>query len=64
MEKIGVAHTIARAIQINNIRSSTVDGRESEEHETYVVDSTIVDCKSCCCNGKIAKKSNESEVEY
>ena len=24
-----------------------------------------VDCKSCCCrNGKIAKKSNESEVEY
>ena len=44
--------------------SSTVDGRNSEEHETYVVDSTTVDCRSCCCNGKIAKKPNESEVEY
>ena len=42
--------------------SSTVDG--SEEHENYVVDSTTVDCKSCCCNGKITKKSNESEVDY
>ena len=42
------------------------DGRNSEEHETYVVDSTAVGCKSCCCsNGKVAKKSNkESEVEY
>ena len=41
------------------------DGRNSE-HETYVVDSTAVGCKSCCCsNGKVAKKSNEeSEVEY
>ena len=46
--------------------SSTVDSRNSEEHETYVVDSTTVGCKSCCCsNGKIAKKSNEeSEVKY
>ena len=46
--------------------SSTVDGRNSEEHETYVVDSTAVGCKSCCCsNGKVAKKSNEeSKVEY
>ena len=47
--------------------SSTVDGRNSEEHETDVVDSTTVGCKSCCCcsNSKIAKKSNEeSEVEY
>ena len=42
------------------------DGRNSEEHDTYVVDSTAVGCKSCCCcNGKVAKKSNEeSEVEY
>ena len=47
--------------------SSTVDGRNSEEHETHVVDSTTVGFKSCCCcsNSKIAKKSNEeSEVEY
>ena len=30
-----------------------------------IVDSTTVDCKSCCCsNSKIAKKSNESEVKY
>ena len=45
--------------------SSTV-GKNSRKHETFVVDSTTVDCKSCCCsNGKIAKKSNEeSEVEY
>ncbi|CAM9642712.1 unnamed protein product [Ascophyllum nodosum] len=34
--------------------------------KTYVVDSTAVGCKSCCCsNGKVAKKSNEeSKVEY
>ena len=45
--------------------SSTVDGRNSEEHETYVKDSTTVDCKLCCCsNGKIGKKSIESKVEY
>ena len=47
--------------------SSTVDGRNSEKHETYVVVSTAaVGCRSCCCsNGKVAKKSNEeSEVEY
>ena len=46
--------------------SSTVDGRNSEEHETFVVESTAVGCKSCCCsNGKVVKKSNEeSEVEY
>ena len=45
--------------------SSTVYGRNSEGHETYVVDSTTVECKSCCCsNGKVAKKFNESEVEY
>ena len=45
--------------------SSTVaDGKSSEEHETYVIHSTTVDCKSCCCNGKIAKQSNESEVKY
>ena len=46
--------------------SSTVDRINSEEHETYVVDSTAVGCKSCCCsNGKVAKKPNEeSEVEY
>ena len=45
--------------------SSTVDGRNGEEHETYVVDSTAIDCKSCCCsNGKVATKSNESKVEY
>ena len=31
----------------------------------FVVDSTTVDCKSCCCSkGKIAKKYNESEVGY
>ena len=28
------------------------------------VDSTTVNCKSCWCNGKIAKKSNKSEAEY
>ena len=41
-------------------------GKNSEEHETYVVDGTAVGCKSCCCsNGKVAKKSNkEGEVEY
>ena len=45
--------------------SSTVDGRNSKEHETYVVDSTAIGCKSCCCsNGKVAWKSNESKVEY
>ena len=45
--------------------SPTVDGRNSEEHETYVVDSTTVDCKSCCCsNGKVARMSNERKVEY
>ena len=45
--------------------SSTVDGRNSEEHETYVVDSTTVDCKSCCrSNGKVARMSNESNAEY
>ena len=44
--------------------STVVDGKHSEEHETYVVDKTTVDCKSCCCNGRIAKKSNESEVEH
>ena len=46
--------------------SSTVDGRNREEYETYVVDSTTVHCKSCCSsNSKIAKKSNgESEIEY
>ena len=44
--------------------SFTVDGRNSDEHETYVVDSTTVVCKSCCCsNGKVARKSNESKVE-
>ena len=43
----------------------TVDGGNSEEHETYVGNSTTVDCKSCCCsNGKVARKSNESKVEY
>ena len=37
--------------------STVVDGRNNEEHEIYVVDSTTVDCKSCCCSdGKIAKK--------
>ena len=46
------------------MNSSTVDGRNSEKHETCVVDRTTVDCKSCCCsNGKIATKSNESEAE-
>ena len=42
------------------------DGRNSEEHETYVVDNTAVGCKSCCySNGKVAKQSNEeSKVEY
>ena len=42
------------------------DGRNNEKHETYVVDSTVVGCKPCCCgNGKVAKKSNgESKVEY
>ena len=43
--------------------STVVDSKNSEEHETYVVDSTTVDCKSCCCNSKIAKKCNKSEVE-
>ena len=75
--KNGVACAIARVIQIKNVLSRevavnkckgsfTVDGRNSEEHETYVVDSTAVGCKSCCCsNGKVAKKPNEeSEVEY
>ena len=42
---------------------TVIDGKNSEEHETCVVDSRTVDCKSCYCNGKIAK-SNESEVEY
>ena len=28
------------------------DGRNSEEHETYVVDSTAVGCKSCCCSNE------------
>ena len=73
--KNGVACTIARrVIQIKNAFSRRVavnvrtvlpvDGKNSEEHETYVVDSTTVDCKSCCCNGKVAKKSTESKVEY
>ena len=45
--------------------SSTVDDRNSEEYETYVVDRTTVDCKSCCCSkGKVPRKSNESTVEY
>ena len=46
--------------------SSTVGSKSSRKHETFVVDSTAVDCKSCCCsNGKLTKKSNEeSEVEY
>ena len=46
--------------------SSTVVGsRNSRTHEIFIVDSTTVDGKSCCCsNGKIAKKSNESKVEY
>ena len=46
--------------------SSTVDGRNSEKHEIYVVDSTAVGCRSRCCgNGKVAKQSNEeSEVKY
>ena len=44
--------------------STVVDGKNSDEHEAYVVDSTTVDCKSCCCNGIIASKSNESEVKY
>ena len=40
------------------------DSRNSE-HETYVVDSTAVGCKSCCCsNGKVAKSNEESKVEY
>ena len=44
---------------------STVDGKNSRQHEMCIADSTTVDCKSCCCsNGKIAKKSNENEVEY
>ena len=43
---------------------STVDDKNREEHETHVVYSTAVDCKSCCCNGKIAKKSSKSEVKY
>ena len=73
-----VACTMARrVIQIKNVFSREVavnvrtvllfaDGRNSEEHETYVVDSTAVGCRSCCCsNGKVAKNSNEeSEVEY
>ena len=51
-----VACTIARVIQIKECfqqksgskskDNSAVDGRNSEEHETYVVDSTTVDCKS------------------
>ena len=45
--------------------SSTVDSRNSEEHEPFVVDSTTVDCNSCCCSdGKVARKSNESKLEY
>ena len=45
--------------------SSTVtDGKNIGTHEIYV-DSTTVDCKSCCCNGKIAKKSSEkTKVKY
>ena len=42
----------------------TVDGKNSETHETYDVDSTILDCKSYCCYGKIGKKSIESEIKY
>ena len=46
--------------------SSTVDGKNSRKHETFVVDSTALGCRSCCCsNGKVAKKSNEeSEVGH
>ena len=44
--------------------STVVDGKNSETHEAYVVESTNVDCNLCCCNGKTEKKSNESEVKY
>ena len=43
--------------------SSTVDGRNSEEHETYVIGSTTVDCKLCSSNDKVARKSNENKAE-
>ena len=38
--------------------STVGDDKNSEKHETYVVDSTTVDCKPCYCDGKIAKTSN------
>ena len=52
--------------QRNSSNCKGSDGRNSEEHETYVVDSTAVGCKSCCCsNDKVGKQSNEeSKVEY
>ena len=45
--------------------SSTADGRNSEKHETFVVDSTATSCnnKSCCCNDKI-EKPIQNEVKY
>ena len=36
---------------------STVGGKNSRKHETFVVYRTTVDCKSCCCsNGKFCLK--------
>ena len=35
---------------------TVVDGKNSENHKTRVIDSTTVNCKLCGCNGKIAKK--------
>ena len=39
--------------------TTAVDGKNSVDHETFVVDRTTVDCKLCCCDGKIVKKSNK-----
>ena len=47
-----------------NSSTVVVDGRNSEEHENYVVNTTTVDCKPCCCSSSKAAKSNESRVKY
>ena len=65
-----VAFTIAVVIQTRNANNrrvaicekrSTVDGKNSEKHNIYVIDRTTVSCKSCCCSGKIEKKSMKGE---
>ena len=40
--------------------SSTVDGKNSIKYETFVVDSTAVGCKSCCCRDAGLHPHNKS----